>query len=353
MAPSGSEPIARFGSETCEGAPPPPNPSFFPLRSGLDRGRTIAKGPGHDILGAMARHVWALLALATLAGTPACTADTDEEVEDSDAAATASAGAAGIKPGSLEEEGLLLLVNDRTVTADTLRRRAHLTSSVARAIVAYRTSPQGAPRWFASAAEVDALANTGKVTFTNLLADARANGYVEKSGFDFPAPRLTVPENLGRPPTSNDVTVEAGHDGISPDEAYVVSRGRATHVVAAENERFLKQTFVETHKAFTIALNNLFVASSPTRAFFAGLGADAITVVGNLSAVDPVSVLVEKGGQTTMYRKGASSTYVPSTGPRYAVVMRARVQLEPVGVRVFYPAWSAPQLASPPPPPSP
>jgi hypothetical protein len=123
------------------------------------------------------------------------------------------AAEAGIAKGSLEEEGVLLLVNDRAVNDDTLRTRAGLSPDFASALVDHRMAADGSPRWFASIDELDALPSSDRAGFERLLEDARANDYIEAAGFDRPAFRLVVPENLGRPPTHADVIVEAGFDG--------------------------------------------------------------------------------------------------------------------------------------------
>lgn len=278
----------------------------------------------------------------------AAEAEGDEEIAEAEGELGSSPKSAGIKAGSLEEEGVLLLVNDRSVSAETLRARARLTASVARAIVALRTAEDGAPRWFSSIDEIDRIPNTGKITFQRLVADARASGYVEAPDFDPPTMgRLSIPDNLGRPPTSADVTVEAGLDGKAPEEALTIVRSRLTNVVHPENERFTTQTIKDTHKAFTIAIGNLFAQGSPHAAFARSLGADSLTMLGTMSALKPTILLAEKGGQKAYYARGAGGRYEAIEAPRYPVIMRARIRLEPQGVRLFYPAWSAKVLTGP------
>lgn len=293
-----------------------------------------------------------LLGAALGCGIAGCAVDADDAGDDETAELEGELGAspksAGIKAGSREEEGVLLLVNDRATTVDVLRTRTKLTKAVATAIVLWRTDAEGKPRWFSSIDEIDAIRNTGATTFKRLVSDARANGYVEAEGFDPPTlGRLSIPDNLGRPPTSNDVTVEAGFDGKSPDEAIAIVRSRITNEIDASNERFVTQTIRDTHKAFTIAVGNLFASGSPHATFARSLGADSLTMTGTMSALNPTILVAEKAGTKTYYARGASGRYEAIPAPKYPVIMRARVQLEPQGVRVFYPAWSAKVLSGP------
>jgi hypothetical protein len=294
----------------------------------------------------------ALLA-TTLFTASGCASETpEEEIAEDEGELGSSPRSAGIEAGSREEEGVILLVNDRTVTADVLKARTRVTASVAKSIVAYRTDAAGAPRWFATVDEIDALPSTGKVTFQRLVADATTNGYVEAPGFDPPTQaRLAYPENLGRPPTSADITVEAGFDGKSPAEVGTLVRARLSNVVDSSNERFVTQTITDTHKAFTIAVGNMFAQNSPPATFAKSLGADSLTMLGTMSAIKPTILVAVKGAQTTYYARGASGAYEAIDTPKYPVIMRARIRLgggtEEQGVRVFYPAWSARVLAGP------
>lgn len=287
-----------------------------------------------------------LLALAAF-GCAAEPADGGEAAE-AEGEIGASPTAAGIREGSLEEEGVLLLVNDPATTAESLRARTKLTAGVADAIVAFRTGDDGRRRWFSSIDEIDALPGTGTTAFVRLVGDARASGYVEAEGFDPPtAARLSVPDGLGRPPTSNDVTVEAGFDGRSPDEVTAIVRARITNEVDRGNERFVDETIRATHKAFTIAVGNLFAPGSPPEASVRAIGADGLTMLGTMSAVRPTILVAVKDGRESYYARGDAGRYEPIDPPRYPVIMRARVRLEPQGVRVFYPAWSAKVLEGP------
>ncbi len=267
----------------------------------------------------------------------------------------ASPTAAGIRAGSLEEEGVLLLVNDRAVTLDILKVRTKVTASVANSIIAFRTTPEGAPQWFSTIDEIDALPATGTVTFQRLVADANASGYTEAPGFDPPTlARISVPDNLGRPPTASDVVVEAGFDGKPAAEAAALVRARLTNTVAEAHEDFVNQTIKDNHKAFTLAVGNLFARNSPHATFAQSLAADSLTVLGTMSAVKPTILVAEKSGTKTYYARGASGGYEPIFVPSYPVIMRAKIRLATAavddpgdGVRIFYPAWSAKAVGGP------
>lgn len=292
--------------------------------------------------------------LGVLGAVSGCAADAADDAGDDVAAQEGNVGAsaAGIAKGSLEEEGVLIYANDRAVGEDTFTKRANLAPGFASAIVAHRKGDDGKARWFSSIDELDALPASDQVGFTRLLADARANGYVEAPGFDRPAFRLEIPENLGRPPTQADVIVHAGFDAKTPDEVVALVRGRITNDVHDSNERFIAETIRENHKAFTLAINNMYVENSPHLTFAHALAADSLTMLGTMSGINRTILKAEKGGVTSYYARGASGMYeaMPAE-PKYPVIMRAKLKLpsrrvEP-GVRVFYPAWSAKQLGGP------
>ena len=299
-----------------------------------------------------------IVAIATIA-LAGCAADAavagDDDVGEAEGEIGASPASAGIRAGSPEEEGVLLLANDRIVTTETLKTRTKLSASVARSITSFRTAADGKPRWFSTIDQIDALPSTSKSVFQRLVADAKTSGYTEAPGFDPPTlARISVPPNLGRQPTSNDVDVEAGFDGKAAAEAAILVRGRLTNTVDASNERFVGRTIADDHKAFTLAIGNLFAQGSPHAAFAKALGADKLTLLGTMSAVHPTILVAEKAGVTSYYARGASGGYEPLATPHYPVIMRARIRLETgaaddpgQGVRVFYPAWSAKVLEGP------
>jgi hypothetical protein len=286
-----------------------------------------------------------------------CAADTSDgdEVGEADGELGASPKAAGIAAGSADEEGVLLLVNDRAVDESTLTTRTKLSAGVAKSIVSFRTTSDGKPRWFSSIDEIDKLPATTKPVFQRLVADATASGYTEAPGFDSALlAKIAIPPNLGRPPTANDVTVEAGFDGKSPAEVAVIVRGRLTNTVDSSNESFVHRTIVDNHKAFTLAANNFFAAVSGHAIFALALKADRLTLLGTMSSVMPTILMAEKAGVTSYYARGASGRYEPIAQPKYPVIMRARIRIyaglpnDPgAGIRITYPAWSAKVLSGP------
>jgi hypothetical protein len=295
------------------------------------------------------------LAALAMGGCAADDVDSGDDVGEAEGEIGASPKSAGITAGSADEEGVLLLVNDRSVTESTLKTRTKLTSAVAKSIVAFRTTADGKPRWFSTIDEIDALPSTGKAVFQSLIADAKTSGYTEAPGFDAPLQaRIVVPPNLGRPPTSADVSIEAGFDGKSPDEVAVIVRGRLTNTVDNTNESFVKRTIAENHKTFTLAANNFFVGTSPHAIFARALGADRLTLVGTMSSVNPTILVAEKAGVTQYYTRGASGRYESIPTPKYPVIMRARIRVQTFlpndpgpGIRITYPAWSAKVLTGP------
>jgi hypothetical protein len=300
-----------------------------------------------------------VIGLAGLAGSLALGGCATEAADDHAGSAEGELGeaptTAGITAGSADEEGVLLLVNDRAVTAATLKTRAQLPAAVAESIAAFRTGADGKPRWFSSIDEIDALPATDAAAFQHLVADARTSGYTEAAGFEPPTlAKISVPPGLGRPPTSNDVTVEAGFDGVPAAEAATLVRGRLTNTVDSSNESFVRRTIADDHKAFTLAIGNLFAQGSPHAAFAKALAADKLTLLGTMSAVRPTILVAEKAGVTALYARGESGAYEAIATPKYPVIMRARIRLatgaadDPgQGVRVFYPAWSAKVLSGP------
>lgn len=262
--------------------------------------------------------------------------------------------AAGITEGSLEEEGVLLLANDRAATAETLEKRAHLPPAVARSIADHRTDADGKPQWFANVDAIDALPGTTKEVFQLLVSDAKSGGYIEAPGFDAPLlAKIAVPP-LTRPATANDVTVEAGFDGIPTAQVLALVRGRLTNTVHASNERFISEQIAATHKAFTLAIGNLFANGSPHATFVNALVADTIMLIGTASQVSTTILVSEKDGQRSYFARGPANRYELIPTPTYPVLMRARIRLatgaadDPgQGVRVFYPAWSVKALTGP------
>lgn len=283
------------------------------------------------------------LVLAFALAAAACSADGDA-IGTQEGELGAEPIAAGIAEGSLDEEGVLVSVNDAKTTAATLETQAGLPAAVATAITTFRTST----RFFESVDEIDALAGTDADVFRKLVIHAKETGATEAPGFDaLDKVRLRLPDGFHGRPTSADIVVEAGFDGLSAEDVRLRVRGRLRGTVHPSNDRFVDQTIAQTLHAFTIGVNNLFASGSPHATFARALDADRLTLVGTMSSVSPTFLVAEKGGTTTWYTR-QSGEYVPTPAPKYPLVMRARVRLgDAPGVRVFYPSWKAKVLAAP------
>ncbi len=285
------------------------------------------------------------LVLATIA-LVACAAPVEEGVGSQEGELGAEPRAAGITEGSLEEEGVVVLVNDRLVDPEMLIARG-VDRAAARGIGAFRTNTDGTPRWFDTLDDVDALPGTDASTFGKLVTIAKAGEWTEAPGFDPPDKmRFEIPDGLDHRPTSRDVRVNAGFDGKSPDEVLAIVKSRLRNTVHVSNRSFVDQTILETHHAFSIAINNLFAPGSPHATFVKELGADKLTMLGTMSAMSPTILVAETAGSTTFYTV-QDGHYAPIPKPGYPVIMRARIRVSEPGVRVFYPSWKAKVLAGP------
>ncbi|NOU26422.1 MAG: hypothetical protein HOO96_00835 [Polyangiaceae bacterium] len=272
------------------------------------------------------------------------------EDDASDEDLISSPGAAGIKPGTIEETSVLNLVNDRSLDASGYRSRVLLSSAVANGIVRFRDGALPSPdddRVFTRIAEVDAVPSTGKAAFAALLKYAKSGGY------DFAPPNLailSVPDNLGRPPTTDDVTVVRGFDGRSPADAEMVVRKNLGNTIHPQNERFVSDTLQRAHKAFTIGVGNFFAAGSPPQRFLQAQTAGAtFTLLGTASAIHTTVLRVQDPYVGALYFKRTASgyesidaSYLAADGTlRYPVIMSCAIRLNPQGVRIEYPKWSA------------
>ncbi len=278
--------------------------------------------------------------LSTSAFVTGCSAGSQDDGDE--AASALEALPDGLSDVSAEADGVRMLANDRRVGADVLTSRAGLSPAAAADIVAARKNRQGAQRWYRSVHDVLLLPAVSTADIQLLVRDAVANGYVERPGFDDPvSARLSIPDATPRPRES-DITVEAGFDGLAPDAAVALVRSRLTNVVDPRNESFVETTVRRNHKAFTIAAWNLLGRDTPPAVFARNLRAEKLTLLGTMSAVKPTILLAETGTQKTYYARGDSGAYERlATAPTYPVIMRVGLRLAPLGIRVFYPDWSA------------
>lgn len=165
-------------------------------------------------------------------------------------------------------------------------------------------------------------------------------------GFLPPKCDLVVPDNLGHAPTLADVTVRAGFDGLAPAEVANRVLNSSSTKIAAQNTDFVKQTAIDVHKAFTIAVNNAFIAGSPFNKLAAGYPNASFSILGTMSEVHPAIVQVNVAGKPPLFFQpvpGGSYQQIPKNP--YQVVMQADLRLgTSPGVRIGYPKWSVPAL---------
>ncbi|HRG96528.1 MAG TPA: hypothetical protein PLR99_09785 [Polyangiaceae bacterium] len=294
------------------------------------------------------------VAAVSALGAAGCSAATDEELVDelgeSEDLVTGK-DTAGIVAGSPEEAAILLVANDRSLDTTALKSAVKITATATKSLLAFRAGPTDSAEddgWFLTLAELDKQRGTTKTFYARVGAYAKARGYVDSG--DLVAPDralLEIPDNLGRPPTSNDVRVVKGFDGLAPDQAFAVFRGRSTNYIHPQNERLIQDTFAFSHKAFTIALGNFFAEDSPPQRFLRGLGASKVVLLGLLRQLTPVAIEATFPDGRVEYYMKKSVDYERVEKPTQRVIMRSPISLEPFGVRVFYPAWGSTNLKSP------
>ncbi len=159
---------------------------------------------------------------------------------------------------------------------------------------------------------------------------------------------VTVPDNLGRPPTSSDVKIDGNADGRSADEVVSLVKNRLRGSFAPANKTFLENTIRNTYRSQALGVWNAMVDQSPTNLFLKNLGADAkISVLGTVSSVKPTIYQVDQGGTTSFYARGDSGNLEPLAKQPYPVIMRTGVDLTGGQVAPSYPHWNAPALAKP------
>ncbi len=258
----------------------------------------------------------------------------------------------GIVAGSPEEAGILLVANDRAITAEAMRANLKITATATKSLTNFRAGPTADAaddRWFLTLAELDKQTGTTKTFFTNVGKYAKAKGYVDSGALVAPDQALLeVPDNLGRPPTSNDVRIVKGFDGLSPDAAYAISRARATNYIHPQNERLVRDTFAFSHKSFTIALGNFFAEDSPPQRFARGLGASKLVLIGLLRQLTAVAIEATFPDGHVEYYMRKTLDYERVEKPTQRVLMRSPISLDGGGgVRVFYPAWGSTNLVTP------
>lgn len=166
-----------------------------------------------------------------------------------------------------------------------------------------------------------------------------------------PTYEIVIPDNLGRPPRVTDVIIKKGFDGRSPDQVVDLVKRNLQTPLHASNKSFVDKTIRDNHRAFTIAVSNMFVPNNEA-SNFASLQArrGTVTVLSTMSAINPVIVRVQPntGGAPQFFARGANGTYAPIPEPKYPVICEAKVRFRPEpGLAMQYPKWSASVLSGP------
>jgi hypothetical protein len=175
-----------------------------------------------------------------------------------------------------------------------------------------------------------------------------ATGFADDLDFVPPALELFIPPGVR--PTSENVRVVHDFSGMTPTEALNLVLSRQQEALHSENERFVSEIILQTHKAWTLALNNVFVLSpNPARTFTeAQLASGArVTFIGVMSAVNPVWARVETNNSVQWF-VNKSGRYESQTVPSYHVLFEAEVRYSPeAGIKINHPNWSDPRLSQP------
>ena len=163
-----------------------------------------------------------------------------------------------------------------------------------------------------------------------------------------PKPHITLPPNLNRPPTVNDLIIKRTFDGLTPATAEKRVRTALKGTVAPQNENLVASTVKQRVRDMQVALNNVFTPGTPNRRFLEGMMPAKISVIGSMSGSNPVVYEVTKQGQPPKYySKGWNGGFTEMTKPPIQVVMKAAITLEPRGISMRYPSWENKALAGP------
>lgn len=166
-----------------------------------------------------------------------------------------------------------------------------------------------------------------------------------------PAYDISIPDNLGRPPRTSDVTIKTGFDGKTPDEVVAKVKRNLKGGLHPSNRTLVERHIRENHKSFTIAVSNMFVGGSPPNRFVGLLAArNQVTVEMTMSAVNPVIIRAQGPGssQPSYFGKGPNGDWVQIPPHKYPVVAEAQIRYRPEpSLTMDYPLWSTPALAGP------
>jgi hypothetical protein len=163
-----------------------------------------------------------------------------------------------------------------------------------------------------------------------------------------PAYDIVIPDNLGRPPRTTDVTIKRGFDNRTPDEVVSLVKRNLKGGILQSNRAFVDRTIKENHRSFTIAVSNMFIAGSPPNRFIANLAMrNSVSVQMTMSSVNPVIISALAPGASTprYFAKGPNGDYAEIPAHKYPVVAESRIRLKPEpGLTMEYPLWAHPPL---------
>ena len=163
-----------------------------------------------------------------------------------------------------------------------------------------------------------------------------------------PRPDIRLPPKLGRPPTTNDLIIVRTFDGLTPQAAAGKISAAFQGTIAPQNQNLVDTTINARVRDMQVALNNVFTPGTPNRKFLEGLLPGEITLLGSLSSSNPIVYQVTQPGQDPkFFTRNWSGGFTDMAKPPIQVVMEARINLEPRGLRMTYLPWANKGLAGP------
>ncbi len=163
-----------------------------------------------------------------------------------------------------------------------------------------------------------------------------------------PNPDIELPPNLGRPPTANDLIIKRTFDGLTPEAAASKIKNALQGSVAPQNQQLVDTTVTARVRDMQVALNNVFTPGTPNRKFLESKLPADIQLLGSMSGSNPVVYQItptQPRGAPQYYTKDWSGNFVQMPKPPIQVVMQAKVVLNPMGLKMDYPAWQNKGLA--------
>jgi hypothetical protein len=167
--------------------------------------------------------------------------------------------------------------------------------------------------------------------------------------FATPKANITLPPNLGRPPTTKDLIIKKGFDGKTQAQAVESIMKGLTSKLDPRNEKFVRETAAVRFRDFNVAMSNSFVPNSPNNSLLKNLGNQQLSLLGTMSSLQPAvyKAVNPQTGVTKYYAKDWTGNYGELPKPPVNVVMEARLRLDPPGLVMSYPKWKNGALSGP------